>query len=94
MIVFHLLLVTQLGGTPEEIKAALEGYATYFGKYTVDEKNKTVTHHIEGCTFPNWVGVGQTRFFEFKGNQLILRTPPLLIRGGQALVEIIWKRAR
>ncbi len=84
----------RLGGTLEEIKAALEGYLAYFGKYKVDEKNKTVTHHIEGCTFPNWVGVDQTRFFELDGNRLILRTPPLFVRGGQAVGEIVWERAR
>jgi len=83
----------RLGGTPEETKTALEGYLAYFGNYTVDEKNKTVTHHIEGCTFPNWVGVDQKRFFELSGEQLVLRTPTLVIRGGEAVGEIVWKRA-
>ncbi len=83
----------RLGGTPQEAKAALEGYLAYFGRYTVDEKNKTVTHHIEGCTFPNWVGVDQKRFFELSGDQLILRTPALTIRGGDAVGEIVWRRA-
>jgi hypothetical protein len=82
----------RLGGTPAEAKAAIEGYLAYFGKYTVDEKNKTVTHHIEGCTFPNWVGVDQKRFFEHSDDHLILRTPTLVIRGGDAIGEIIWRR--
>lgn len=82
----------RLGGTPEETKAALEGYLAYFGKFSVDEKKKTVTHHIEGCTFPNWVGVDQKRFFDLSGDQLILRTPTLAIRGGEAVGEIFWRR--
>lgn len=83
----------RVGGTPQEAKGALDGYLAYFGKFTVDEKNSTVTHHIEGCTFPNWVGVDQKRFFELAGDELILRTPTLFIRGGDAVGEIVWRRA-
>jgi Lipocalin-like domain len=38
------------GATPtdEQLRDAADGYAAYFGTYTVDEKAKTVTHHREG----------------------------------------------
>ena len=83
----------RMSGTPEQAKAALDGYLGYFGTYTVNEEKKTVTHHIEGATFPNWVGADQTRSFEIIGDQLILRTPTLSIAGGPAMGELVWKRA-
>lgn len=47
-------------GTPEENKAVVQGSIAYFGTYTVDEAAKTVTYHLESCSFPNW-SVGSTR---------------------------------
>src|SRR6188472_2445722 len=32
------------------------GYDSYFGRYTVDEKAGTVTHHVEASLFPEDVG--------------------------------------
>lgn len=84
----------RLGGTLDEIKAAFEGYHAYFGTFSVDEHARTVTHHIAGCSFPNWVGVDQPRFFDLEGDRLTLRTPPLLLRGGHAVGYLIWERAK
>lgn len=64
-------------GTPEEIKAAFEGLIAYCGTYEVNEEKGTVTYHIEGSWFPNLVGTDQIRFFEFSGDQLIIKTPPV-----------------
>src|SRR5690242_2582520 len=43
-------------GTPEENKATVQGVIAFFGTYTVDESARTVTWHVERCTFPNWEG--------------------------------------
>lgn len=82
----------RLGGTPEEKKAALEGYLAYFGTFTINEERQSVTHHIQGSLLPNWVGVDQERFFEVNGNQLTLRTPSLMIGGQEAIGQIVWER--
>ncbi len=81
------------GSTPQEAKAALDGYLAYFGTYDVNETQGTVTHHITGCAFPNWVGVDQTRYFELAGNRLTLRTPALMIQGAQVNGQLVWERA-
>jgi hypothetical protein len=60
-------------GAANEIKAAFDGYIGYYGPYTLNEKEKTVTHHVECCSFPNWVGTDQVRHYEFDGDRLILR---------------------
>jgi hypothetical protein len=61
------------GGTPEEIKQAYEKFDAYCGTYTVDENKGTVTHHVEGAKFPNWVGTYQVRYFELKGDRLQIK---------------------
>jgi len=80
-------------GTPMEIKSAFEGFVAYYGAYEVNQDEGTVTHHIEGSLFPNWVGLAQRRFFEFSGNRLTLSTPPILVGGQQVTAVLIWECA-
>ena len=70
-------------GTPEEIKAAFEGFDAYCGTYTVDREKRTVTHHVLGSKFPNWVGTDQLRFFKISGDTLRITAPPILAGGVQ-----------
>lgn len=80
-----------LGGTPEEIKEAYKGFDAYCGTYTVDEEKGTVTHHVEGSKFPNWVGTKQVRYFKFSDDKLLLYAT-LKAKGLQCKVEAILKR--
>ncbi len=79
-------------GTPEEIKAAFEGYIAYFGSYDVNDAEGSVTHHVHGASFTNWIGGDQQRFFEFAGNQLMLSTPPILAGNATLTGVVIWER--
>ena len=49
------------------------GYDSYFGRYTVDEKAGTVTHHVEGSLFPEDLGSDWVRPFTLQGDTLTLR---------------------
>jgi hypothetical protein len=80
------------GGSPEEIKAAFEGMITYFGRYEVDHEKGVVTHHIHGCSFPNWIGGEQVRFFAGSGNRLTVSTPPILAGGSTMTGVLVWER--
>jgi len=82
----------QMRGTSEEIKAAFEGYVAYFGTYKIDEEKGTVTHHVKGSMFPNFVGLDMVRFFEFSGNRLTLRAPPIQAGGIAVTSLLIWER--
>lgn len=62
--------------TPEELRTAWSGYFGYFGRYSVDEAAETVTFHVEGAAYPNYIGTDQQRFLTIEGNRLTLRTPP------------------
>ncbi len=59
--------------TPEQAKAALQGYTAYFGTYSVDEKTATVTHHRAGNINPGDMG-DFVRKVEFRDSRLILRS--------------------
>jgi hypothetical protein len=72
--------------TPDEAKAALDGYIAYFGTYSVDEHARTVTHHRHASVQPGDVA-DLVRGYEFAGDRLILR--PL----GTAH-EVVWERIK
>jgi hypothetical protein len=61
--------------TADEAKAALGGYAAYFGTFTPDEAGGFVIHHLEGSLNPG-MAADQKRFFEFSGDRLTLQPPP------------------
>ena len=80
-----------LGGSTEEMVAAVTGYSTYCGRYEI--QGEQVIHHIELSLYPNWIGVDQARIFSFDGDRLSLSTPPTLIEGKQQTGYLIWERA-
>lgn len=68
--------------TLEAAKATLfDGYAAYFGTYSVDAARSVVTHHVAGDLHGTYTGGEQTRPYEIDGNRLILR--PRWTEGGQ-----------
>jgi len=78
-------------GSTEEKAAAAETYLSYCGKYEILDGK--VIHHVEASLFPNWLGVDQERFFEFKGDRLLLSTPPIIYNNGQRLTGyVLWER--
>jgi Lipocalin-like domain len=48
-------------GTADENKAAVAGANAFFGNYTLNEADKTLTLRVEGSTFPNLEGTTQKR---------------------------------
>jgi|SRR6516164_5778458 hypothetical protein len=77
-------------GGLEEKGAAFDTYISYCGTYEV--QGERVIHHVEISLFPNWSGTDQERFFEFSGDQLALRTPPMMIEGAERTAHLIWQR--
>jgi hypothetical protein len=74
--------------TEEEAKAAITGYAAYFGTFTIDGAAGTITHHLHGSLNPGMASE-QRRFFEFSGNRLTLKPPPAA-SGNQS--QLTWER--
>ncbi len=59
-----------LAGTSQEIMQAYKKFDAYCGTYTVEENKGSITHHVQGAKFPNWVGTDQVRYFELKDGKL------------------------
>jgi len=78
--------------SPEELKDAFDGYFGYFGRYTVDERAGTVTHHVEGASFPNFAGTAQRRHFTWQGDRLVLSAPPERMGGSEVTYVATWER--
>lgn len=77
---------------PEEIVSAWMGFISYAGSYEHDQLNQRVIHHVEICSFPNWVGSRQERFYEFDNGLLILSTPPISLGGESSVSTLLWER--
>jgi hypothetical protein len=52
-------------GTDAEVRAAFDGYVAYFGTYEINDSTRAVTHHVQGASFPNWIGADLIRSFAF-----------------------------
>lgn len=81
----------RMQGTPEEYKAVAQGAIAHFGRYTVNESEKTITFHIETSTFPNWNGIEQKRPFTINGDELKWTTPAA---SGGGSGEVVLRRAK
>ena len=79
-------------GTDAEVRAAFEGHTSYFGTYTIDSSARTVTHHVHGASYPNWMGHDQIRYYRIDGSHLVLSTPPILDRGELLEYILTWER--
>lgn len=79
------------GATADEIVAAWMGFISYAGRYELDAPAKRVVHHVEICSFPNWVGTRQERFYDFDDDHLILATPPISLGGESAVSTLLWE---
>jgi Lipocalin-like domain len=81
------------GGTLEERSLAISTYISYSGPFEVVPGQDTVIHHIEVCSYPNWIGNSQVRFVQLEGDhQLVLRTKPMTFQGVTRSAEVVWER--
>ena len=75
--------------TPEEALASYSTYTSYFGRYTVNEAEGFLTHHLEGSLNTRGAGSDYQRFYTFSGNQLTLQ-PPAGDNGNKT--ELTWEK--
>jgi hypothetical protein len=58
--------------TPEQSRALLEGYAAYWGTYTVDANAGVVVHHVQSDARNTYIGTDQPRPFRLEGDRLVI----------------------
>lgn len=81
-------------GTAEENQALVRGSNSHFGRYSVNETDRTLTFHIDQASFPNWEGTEQKRAFTLVGDELTYTVPTPTTGGTAAVGEVKWRRAR
>jgi hypothetical protein len=75
--------------SPQEARAALGSYTSYWGSFAVNEAGTVVTHQTFGALSTAMSGTNQVRGFTMAGNRLTLR-PPAAANGNQA--SLTWER--
>ena len=68
-----------MGGTPEEMAAAMSSFVAYGGTYELE--GHLIRHHVKVSLFPNWVGTTQTRamLIDPTGDELTLTAEPMVV---------------
>jgi hypothetical protein len=82
----------QASGTPEEVRAAMEGYVAYYGPFELDPEGRRLVTRVEGSLFPNWLGSEQERFYRFEGDRMTLTTPPMALGDEEFHGVLVWER--
>lgn len=82
----------QQTSTSDESLIIAHGSLAYYGSWTTNDTDKTLTVKIEGSTFPNFAGTEQTRRFEILGDQLTITNTTGSVGAGVA--TIVLKRAK
>jgi hypothetical protein len=83
---------TRMRGSLIENQATTRGTLSYFGTYTVDEPDRTLTFHIESSSFPNLNDTDQKRVFTLAGDDLKLENSAPR-RGSEATLQV-WERTK
>ncbi len=68
------------------------GYDAYFGTYTVNDADGTVTQRLTGALSPENVGQVLTRGMTVTGNELVIRLDTASADGEPVVRTLRWKR--
>lgn len=66
-------------------------YFAYYGYYTVDEKARTVTHHLELCSERSLAGASNLRHIALEGGRLVL-SGSMSLDGKPHTIRVVWER--
>lgn len=79
-------------GNAEGRARAFGTYIAYAGRFSLPEPG-VVVHHVEVCLRPDQVGIDKRRGYSLAGDELTLRTQPVLSGGRRASSELRWRLA-
>ena len=79
-------------GTADENKAVVQRSTAYYGTWSANEKDHSISSHIDGSTYPNWDGLDQKRTVSISGDEMKFCVPGAQIGGGTACA--VWKRVK
>jgi hypothetical protein len=79
-------------GDENETGSTGQGYIAYFGTYEVETEQGCVRHQVLGSLNPGWIGTIQVRHVAVEGDQLEIRTAPMMLDGHETVGQLIWRR--
>ena len=83
---------TRMRGSIIENQATSRGTLSYFGTYTVNDADKTLTYNIEMSSFPNFNDTAQKRIITLVGDELRYQNPAP--SRGTTPTVLVWKRLK
>jgi hypothetical protein len=78
--------------TPEEAQAISTGSIAYFGTYTINEADRTLSLQVDGSTLMNMFGIEQKRLITSISVDEIKLRNPMAVGGGH--IVLVLKRAK
>jgi len=82
---------SKLTGTPDENQQAVKGSNSHFGRYSVDDRDHSITFHIDHAFFPNWEATDQKCGLKIVDDRLTI-IQPTTSAGGKSTGEVVWRR--
>jgi len=70
------------------------GYDAYFGTFTVNAAEGTITHHVEGSLFPEDLGKDFRRFFRIEGDTFTLSFTSRAPEGFDVTRTLLFRRSK
>ena len=83
-----------LEATPEESRKLWRDFFAYAGPFSVDTKQKIVTHHVVTNISPNAVGKSLQRRYRFDKDKLYLTTIVVPDASGEMEQTLVWQRVK
>lgn len=74
--------------SPDDARRVIGAYEAYFGRYSVDWRDSSVSHQVQGSLRPYYIGHDRRRLFRIIEGQLLLRPADPTERW-----QITWQRA-
>ena len=72
---------------------SLGGYDAYFGTYSINDAEGTVTQRLAGALAPENVGIVVTRRMQVEGDTLVVRVDTTTPQGEPVVRTLTWQRA-
>jgi hypothetical protein len=76
----------------KQARLAFDNSFAYWGRYEVKPSQKMVLHHVEGASWPDFIGIAQERFIDISGKRLTITTPRRKIGGVENVGVLVWER--
>lgn len=70
------------------------GYDAYFGTFSLNEAEGTITHHVEGSLFPEDLGKDFQRFFRIEGDTFRLSFTSRAPEGFDVTRTLLFRRSK